>query len=364
VATLKEVTRQLLALPREAGTPEAARARELVAAHLRGLGYKVEIQKFSFAPGSLRAFPLLGAGLGGLALVLLPLLNSARLPSWGALVVWAAGLLALLIIVAGVGLGWVPLGEAPREDANLIATRGGSRPHRWIVAHLDSKAQGHSMAGRLVAVWATSLAIAVLTGLTLIRLNGAVSPLWLGPGAALALLAGLLAGRGRLQGRSAGARDNGSGVVAALTAAEATSDPRIGILITGAEEFGLVGSRVFARVSTDLRHEEFVNLDTLDQEGKLYIVSHDARGERLARALEPSLTGSGLPICRRRLPLGIFVDSAPLAKARAPSVTIGRLTWNTLRLVHTPADIPEGLSFETAERVGKAVVEAADQHSN
>jgi hypothetical protein len=364
VATVREVTRQLLALPREAGTPEAAKARDLVAAHLRELGYKVEIQKFNFAPASLLAFPLLGAGLGGLALVVLPLLNSAGFPSWAALVVWAAGLLALVIIVTGVGLGWVPLGQAPREDANLIATRGDGRPHRWIVAHLDSKAQGHSMAGRLVAVWATSLAIAVLTGLTLIRLNGAVSPLWLGPGAALALLAGLLSGRGRLRGRSAGARDNGTGIVAALTAAEATLDPRIGILITGAEEFGLVGSRVFARVSTDLRDEEFVNLDTLDQEGKLYIVSHDARGERLARALEPCLSGSGLPIRRRRLPLGIFVDSAPLAKARAPSVTIGRLTWNTLRLIHTPADIPEGLSFETAQQVGKAVVEAADQHLN
>jgi hypothetical protein len=56
------------------------------------------------------------------------------------------------------------------------------------------------------------------------------------------------------------------------------------------------------------------------------------------------------------LPLGIFVDSAPLAKTRAPSVTIGRLTWNTLRRIHTIADTPVGLSFDTAERVGKAVV--------
>ncbi|HEX6433393.1 MAG TPA: M28 family peptidase [Gemmatimonadales bacterium] len=247
------------------------------------------------------------------------------------------------------------LGEAAREDANLIATRGGSRPRRWIVAHLDSKAQGHSMAGRLVAVWVSSVAIAVLTILSLVRLTGALSPGWLAMGAVLALAAGVLAGRGRLAGKSLGARDNGSGIVAALAAAGSTSDPRVGILITSAEEFGLVGARVFARLTPDLHDAEFVNLDTLDQEGRLYIVSHDAVGARFARDLESAIAELRLPVQRRRLPLGIFVDSAPLAKTGAPSVTIGRLTWNTLRRIHTTADTPGGLSLETAERVGKAV---------
>jgi hypothetical protein len=353
VPTLNETARRILSLPREAGTTEAAAARDLVTTYLLELGYKVEIQRFTFAPASLRAFPLFGAGVGGLALVLLPFLGSPDLPSWGALAVWVAGLLALIIVVTGVGLGWVPLGEAPREDANVIATRGNGRPSRWIVAHLDSKAQGHSMAGRLVAVWTAGLAVAVLTGLTLLRLNGTVSPVWLGMGAALALAAGFLAGRGRLRGQSRGARDNGTGIVAALTAAEATSDPRIGVLITGAEEFGLVGARVFARLSSDLGEAEFVNLDTLDEEGKLYIVSHDSRGDRLARELELPLRALGLPTRRRRLPLGIFVDSAPLARSQARSITVGRLTWNTLRLIHTTADTPDELSFDTAERIGR-----------
>ena len=329
-----------------------------MAAHLTSLGYKVEVQKFTFAPASLRAFPLFGAGLGGLALVLLPFLGSPIVPAWGALAIWAAGLSALVIIAAGVGFGWVQLGEPLREDANLIATRGDSRPHRWIVAHLDSKAQGHSMAGRLVAVWSTGLAVAVLTAFALVRLNGLLAPGWLALGGGIALVAGFLAGRGNLRGRSPGARDNGTGVVAALTAAEATSDPRIGILITGAEEFGLVGARVFARLATSMTESEFVNLDTLDQEGKLYIVSHDGRGERLARDLGPGLTALLLPIQRRRLPLGIFVDSAPLARAGASAVTIGRLTWKTLGRIHTAADTLDGLSFATAERVGQVIVDS------
>jgi hypothetical protein len=354
VPTIDETTREILNLPREAGTPEAAKARELVSAYLSGLGYTVTPQKFTFPPSSLRAFPIFGAGLGWLALVLLPFFAYFSLPSWAAIALWIGGLGALVVVSTGVGLGWVHLGEGLREDANLIAVRGDGAPRRWIVAHLDSKAQAQSMAGRLVAVWAVGVAIAILTGLALIRLNGPLSQGWAAVGAIAALVAGLLAGRGRLQGFSHGARDNGTGVVSALTAA-ATTDAGVGILITGAEEFGLVGARVFARLLPDRQQAEFVNLDTIDQEGSLYLVSHDRRGERLARALEPQLAGLALPVRRRRLPLGIFVDSAPLARL-GPAITVGRLTWRTLRRIHTPGDTVEGLSFRTAEGVGKAIV--------
>ncbi|HJR16696.1 MAG TPA: M28 family peptidase [Gemmatimonadales bacterium] len=353
MAALKEIAHQILGLTREAGTPEAATARELVATYLTDLGYTVISQTFTFAPSSLRAFPIFGAGLGGLSLVLFPFLYSSNPPHWAALALWVVGLFSLTTLATGVGLGWVTLGEGLREDANLIATRGESAPRRWIVAHLDSKAQGHSMAGRLVAVWVVGLAVVSLTALAIARLNGALSPVSTGVGVLLAIVAGVLAGRGRLKGRSHGARDNGTGVVAALAAAAASAGP-VGILITGAEEFGLVGARVFVRSGQISPGVEFVNVDTVDQEGRLYIISHNESGSRLAAALVSTLEGLGLPIRLRRLPLGIFVDSAPLSRL-APSVTIGRLTWRTLRCIHTPADISTGLSFRTAEQVGKAI---------
>ncbi|MBA3555689.1 MAG: M28 family peptidase, partial [Gemmatimonadales bacterium] len=156
--------------------------------------------------------------------------------------------------------------------------------------------------------------------------------------------------------RSRGARDNGSGIAAALAAAEELEDPSVGVLVTGAEEFGLVGARVFARMEgSRLAGVEFVNFDTIDGEGKIYLVSHDRRGAGLASREAPRLAGLGPAVLARRLPLGILVDSLPLARAGAAAITVGRLTWRTLRRIHTPDDVPEDLSLELAERIGRAI---------
>jgi Peptidase family M28 len=348
--------RRVLALAREAGTAEAEQARELVSAHLAGLGYRVTAQRFRFHPSGLLAFPVFGAGLGGLAIVLLPILVSGGPPPWSAAVVLLTGVGALALLALGIGLGWTPLGGSTREDANLLAVRSDVPVRRWLVAHLDTKAQAQSMAGRLVAVWVLALAIAVLLVLAALRLGGPVPLPAAGLGAALAVLAGVLAGRGRMRGRSRGARDNGSGVAAALAAAARLRDPTTGVLITGAEEFGLVGARVFAHLEgSRLAGAEIVNFDTIDQEGDLYLVSHDRRGARLAESVAPCLAEVGPTVRRRRLPTGILVDSLPFARAGAAAITVGRLTWGTLKRIHTPADEPEGLSLETAERIGGAI---------
>jgi Peptidase family M28 len=347
---------QLLSAPREAGTPAAAAARDLVAAHLEALGYQVERQRFRFTPSAPLGLPVFGAGLGFLGLVLLPALTGEVLPGWTALLLLSGGLAVLTLLATGVGLGWIPIGGAVREDANLIATRGSGPVRRWIVAHLDTKAQAQSMAGRLVAVWFLILAIAALIGLSLARLWGPLSLVPSAGGAALAVLAGALAGGGRLRGGSPGARDNGTGVAGVLAAAEMMEGTDTAILITGAEEFGLVGARIFAAErAAAISGSVIVNLDTIDQEGPLAVVTHDARGMELARRVAAGLEGVGLPIRLRRLPVGILTDSVPFARRGIPALTIGRLTWRTLRLIHTPADSADSLSFDTAIRVGRAL---------
>jgi hypothetical protein len=354
VTSLQEIATRILAQHREAGTPEAEQARRIVTEHLTALGYRVSRQVFRFHPSALLGFPILGAGVGAAALLAMPLLVLPRVPGWGALAVWMLMLGASASLAGGVAAGWLNLGEA-REDANLVAVRGDAAPRRWIVAHLDTKAQAQSMAGRLVAVWVLLAALALGSGLAVGRLAGPI-PLWAAvAGAAMAVIAGALAGRGRLRGTSRGARDNGSGVVAALAFAEASRDGDTGLLISGAEEFGLVGARIFAQMQEGLQGAMVVNLDTIDGEGPLFVVSHDAGGAAAAPAVAGKLGSLDLPVRTRRLPLGILVDSLPLARAGAAAVTIGRLTWGTLRVIHTPADVPETLSLEVAERVGRAL---------
>ena len=354
MTSLSETAGRLLAEHREAGTAEAERARAAVTGHLESLGYRVTTQRFRFHPSALLGFPILGAGIGAASLLAFPLQHLPEVPRWGALAVWLTVLAVSVCLAVSVAASWLPFGEV-REDANLVAVRSDAPVRRWIVAHLDTKAQAQSMAGRLVAVWVLAAAVAVGGGLAAARLSGPV-PLPLGAmGAGLAVLAGALAGRGRQRGTSRGARDNGTGVVAALAFAGANTDPAAGILITGAEEFGLVGARVYAGVQDSLAGMEVVNLDTIDQEGTLYVVTHDRRGASAAARVTAQLAAAGLPVRSRRLPVGILVDSLPLARAGASALTIGRLNWRTLRLIHTPADGPEGLSLEMAEGVGRAI---------
>jgi len=344
---------RVLSLPREAGSTEAAEARDLLRNSLIALGYEVETVRFAFSPGTLNAFPLTGAGLGWLAILQIPLLLMPALPRWGALLVWIGGLGGVLALSVGTALGWGARADV-REDATLVARRGAAPVRRWIVAHTDTKAQGHSMAGRLVAVWAVLAAIAAFTLLAVLRLGGALQPAPVAAAALGTLVAGFLAGRGRLRGTTTGARDNGSGLVAALAAAEASIDPATGILLTGAEEFGLVGARILAQTRPELiRGTDVVNLDTLDERGTLSLVSHDARGRALAGRLAPLFASPDMAVRERRLPVGIFVDSYPLARAGSRAVTIGRLDWGTLRLIHTPRDSRDTLSFGTAVRIGR-----------
>ncbi len=346
---------ELCRLPREAGTPGAAAARACLTAHLQSLNYTVREQRFPFQPAALNAFPLLGAGLGWLTLLLLPLLAFPSVPRATALVVWLGGATALALLAWGIGTGVEVPGAERREDANLIATRGATPVHRWIVAHLDTKAQGHSMAGRLVAVWVLILATLVISGATAWRAMSG-RPLPMAPLAALAglsLAAGALATRGRLRGLSPGASDNTSGVVAALVAAEAGLGDHTGILFTGAEEFGLVGARAFVADQGSLRGTEIINLDTLTDEGPLYVVAHDADGLALARALAITLAGVAPRIVVRHLPLGILTDSLPLARAGGRAVTISRLDWGVLQRLHTAGDTATALSLDTVASVGQ-----------
>jgi len=347
----------LAAGPREAGTVPTSRARQVVRQHLESLGFSVREEPFEFSAQALWALPLFGLGLAAFGLLEIPLLRSTDCPAWAAAAVWIAGLGILTLTCTRLLVGGPFPGFSRRRDANLVATRGQGRVSCWVVAHIDSKAQGHSMAGRLVAVWIAVLAILWLTLLTIWRLADGRPPTSLVVfGAGLAVIAGLLAARGRLRGTSPGARDNGTGILAALAAAQDVRGGPVGFILTGAEEFGLLGARHLARTAPELfRETEVINLDTLADRGPTYVVTHHPSDVPLARRLMDVLAPLGPPVVQRKLPIGILVDSVPLARVATRSVTISRLDWSVLRLMHTPRDTLEGLDAGFAESVGRAV---------
>jgi hypothetical protein len=342
----------LMAHGREAGTPDATAARRSISRFLVELGYGVEEHPFSFNAGVYRALPATGAILAVAALLETPLLLPPAPP-------WAAAV-ALLVLAATIAVVAIRLARGDggsgyrRLDANLIASRPGAAVKVWLVAHLDTKAQAQSMAGRLVTIWITAVAVAVLVAMALVRLDHAVpAPMAIATGM-VGALAGLLLTGGRLSGSSPGARDNASGLLAVLTAAELSTDASIGIVVTGAEEFGLVGARAVARERPELfRDASIMNVDTVDDEGTLFVVTHDQKSRALAGRVLDRLAGLA-PVSReRRLPLGIMVDSLPLARVAADAVTVGRLTWGTLKRIHTPWDDARGYHLVTAERLGE-----------
>jgi hypothetical protein len=341
---------ELIARGREAGTPGAAAARDATRLFLTDLGFTVREQPFTFNAGVYRALPASGALLVALSLLEIFLLLRPG-PAWHA----AAGVMAFIAGALVITL-WLLSGTgAPghvRTDANLMGLRGDAPVRCWLVAHLDTKAQGHSMAGRLVTLWITVVAVAGLITSAWLRLDGPQPlPLAVATGA-VGVLAGLLLSGGRLVGESPGARDNGSGLLAVLTAAEVTTDPGVGVLITGAEEFGLAGARAFVREHHALlRGTEVINVDTVDDEGTLFVVTH-GDADSLAGRVRDRVAGLAR-VRGRRLPLGIMVDGVPLAGPASGTVTIGRLSWGTLRRMHTPRDDAPGYALATAELLGE-----------
>jgi hypothetical protein len=359
MSTPRELLELILSHPREAGTDGALQARRVLSEHLSQLGFDVEEQPFRFSASSLTAYPLFGAGLGWLMLVQILLLTVPRAPSWAALVTWGIGMAALGVLLAGVSLGWAPLGGRFRSSANLIATRGGmDQVRRWIVAHYDTKAQGMSLAGRLVGLVYAALIVILITVLGVARFWGPIDVDIVAGAAVLALIACGLAGRGALRGRSLGARDNAPGFIAALTLAQEDPDPGTGLLLSGAEQFGLVGSRIFALAhGPALPGAEVINLDTLDDRGPLRVWYHADAGAGLAGEVAGRLQHDSLAVTTGHAPPLVAVDSIPLARSGAAAVTVTRFDWSTLRLVHTAGDGAENLDFATAEAVGRALAQ-------
>ena len=326
--------------PRPAGSDAEDRARRYAEETLRDAGFTVAREEFTYS-----AFPgRFGTPLGG-AIGAVTVLCAA----WQG-VVRGSGGGALFAVVIGVGLllafARAMLGDAVltlpllrSRSVNLVATRGGTTPRAWLVAHTDSKSQPIPSLVRVAGV--TLLVSALVLALVASALQLAALPSrmtwWV---AILAAVVGTLPVMASVVGATSdGALDNASGVAAVLQAAELL-DPRaaVGVLLPSAEELGLAGTRAWARA----RVQEGVyapgvalNCDGVDDEGELTIM-HGANPPADVIAAIQCVSPRQARV--RRMPLGLLTDSVALADAGWRAVTVSRGSFASLRRVHTPGD--------------------------
>jgi hypothetical protein len=351
-----------MAVARLPGSAAVREVEDLIAERLTTTGYRVERQSFRTSPARLRAVGVVGAGIGWCALAFFPLLI---LPFPG-YIVTATGAAALaMVALAGVGVARRRPADPETVTANNIVATRSANPVCWLVAHSDSKAQRLSLQGRVVAFAALGLGAAGMAVCVIARLAG---PLPVGVVAPWILLA--LAGGGAMSvswsaGDSPGAVDNASGVIAVLVAAELARDGLdVGVLITGAEEYGMEGARAWTAAGS-ARGAVFVNFDGLDDRGAFNLMRHEPAGGEASPAavsatgvfdaVAAAIQEGGHPLRPSRLPLGIFVDGSVLARAGMVGVTVSRGDWHTLGVVHTARDTADRTGTESAVEAGRMV---------
>jgi hypothetical protein len=355
---------EVLAVPRLPGTPALRAVERAVSERLQQLGYHVEPFHFAAAPRRVAASVVAGAGLGWATLALSPLLL-IPIPGWSVPLI-GLGVLGLVALVThGVAQGYLPIRAAEVEATSLVGHRGG--PALWLVAHLDSKSQRVSLRGRVIGAVSAALGLAGLLALLALRIPGPL-PVWTTVFVLPALIGGGILSVGAPGNGSAGAVDNATGIVAALVAAEHLGRrDDVGVLLTGAEEFGMEGARAWVAHSS--RTGAFINFDGVDSRGRYRVQVHSpaagaaeapASARDVARALAAALDDEGHEAIVRPLPFGTFVDGTVLAQAGMPGVTVSRGDWRTLGVVHTPRDVAARVDVASAVLAGRAAARAAE----
>ena len=124
----------------------------------------------------------------------------------------------------------------------------------------------------------------------------------------------------------------------------------MGVLVTGAEELGLAGSRAWAGSRAA---GVAINVDGVDDAGVLVAMFSGRRPERLARLA----AGQGARV-HRMIP-GILTDSVALADAGWETITISRGTLRTLARIHGPRDTADRLDGSGIADAARAVAAMA-----
>ena len=367
-----------LAIPRVVGSTGETEVQDYIVQQFTELGLDVSWEPFVFTKFPAEVLPRILSALFGLIVLSVPWFGE-RFP----MLVCVACVLSLTVAMFFTQWqkrleGLYNVGRKYRTE-NIIAKNNANRddntPAFLFVAHYDSKSQVLPIAVRMVAY---GIAIIGLMALTIVMLVKVISLIWL-PNYIVWSIAGitsfclLLLQINLTENRSPGGFDNASGVGVMLEVARVVMarDERksVTFLAAGAEEYGMCGALRYIQTHADEYDPEntyVINLDGLGVGNGVNLITHygipPTRTTRtLGNLFRTSSEALGIRVSERYLPIGVGLDSIPIASRGFETVTLTARGVGSVALkIHSKQDRIELLNAESLQQVGELIVDVIE----
>ena len=377
-----------LAFPRLVGSTGEANTQDYIVQQFRVLGLDVSWEPFSFTKFPAEVLPRILCSLFVPVVLSVPWFGE-RFPIPICLVCLLSLSIALLFTQWQKRFeGLYDVGRRHRSE-NIIATNGrkpnDNTPALLFVAHYDSKSQVLPIAVRAVAYGIAIVGLIVLTivmvieVLTVVWLPDSITLVWL-PNFIVWSVAGtttfclVLLQINLTQNRSPGGFDNASGVgvmleVARVVMARGEKKP-ITFLAAGAEEYGMCGALRYVQKHADeydQKNTYVINLDGLGVGNSVNVVTRYGippvrTANVLAELFRASGESLGIQVLERYLPIGVGLDSIPIASHGFETVTltagdVGRVALK----IHSKQDRCDLLNMESLQQAGELIVDVIER---
>ena len=368
-----------LAFPRLVGSTGEAKVQDYIVQQFTALGLEVSREPFSFTKFPAEVLPRLLCGLFVPVVLSVPWFGE-RFPIPICLVCLLSLSIAMFFTQWQKRFeGLYDVGRRHRSE-NIIATNGrkpnDNTPALLFVAHYDSKSQVLPIAVRAVAYGIAIVGLIVLTIVMVIKVLTVVwlpdSIVWSAAGVTTFCL--LLLQINLTQNRSLGGFDNASGVGVMLEVARVMvahgEEKSVTFLAAGAEEYGMCGALRYVQKHADeydQKNTYVINLDGLGVGNSVSIVKRYGippvrTANVLAKLFRASGESLGIQVSERYLPIGVGLDSIPIASHGFETVTltagdVGRVALK----IHSKQDRCDLLNMESLQQVGELIVDVIER---
>ena len=379
-----------LAFPRLVGSTGETKAQDYIVQQFSELGLDVARESFSFSKFPAEVLPRLLCGLFVPVVLSVPWLGERFL-----IPVCLACLFSLAVALLCTQWqkrfeGLYNVGRKYYSE-NIVATNGrkpnDNTPTLLFVAHYDSKSQVLPIAVRAIAYGIAMVGLTALTTVMVIEvatfawfpdyiprvwLPDSIVIVWSVAGVTAFCL--LLLQINFTQNRSPGGFDNASGVGVMLEVARVVmargADKSITFLAAGAEEYGMCGALRYVQRYADTYNREntyVINLDGLGVGNAVSVVTrygiptvHTA--DMLAEMFRTSGKTLGIQVFERYLPIGVGLDSIPIASHGFETVTLtaGDVGGVALK-IHSERDTRDLLNTKSLQQVGALIVDVVER---